>query len=327
MKKIGELAQALRSLFTFTPAQVRGIVWLLPLLAMFGLMIGLADRPHFEKSFLELADSAAVNIDRFPHAARKDSVNSISEKSQYPDNNVTGLFKPFDPNILDAAGFVALGFSPKQADVILRYRYSIGGFKSKEDFARCYVVSDRMMTRLAPYIIISNPKPAEKGRKENPTVKTESEENTVSDSVNAAVIPRSVDLNRADSAELRSVKGIGEVMVVRIMEYRERLGGFVSVDQLAEINSMYPENLELILEQICVDSCGIQKIDVNFAPHKTLVEQLGKHPYMTGVILRKLLKNRQLKGGWSTIGEMVEQNILTKEEAEKLSPYLLFRSE
>lgn len=147
------------------------------------------------------------------------------------------------------------------------------------------------------------------------------------DSVYAGTVPVLVELNGADSAELRSVSGIGEVLVVRIMEYRDRLGGFVRPEQLAEVRGMFEDNMQRICEQIRVDSCEIQKIDINFAPHKTLVERLGRHPYVTEVVLRKLLKNRQLKGGWSNIGEMVEQDILTSEDAERLSPYLLFRSE
>ena len=54
---------------------------------------------------------------------------------------------------------------------------------------------------------------------------------------------------------------------------------------------------------------------------------LGKHPYIAPQALRKLLKARQLKGGWSTAGELVEQNILTREEAARLAPYLQFGSD
>lgn len=397
---IRKIAGAMRAMFTFTPSQIRGIILLLPLLAVLGIVIGFADRPRFEKSFLELADSAAAALDRPKPALVRDSIFAPRSSSAQEHADTAGLFvfdpntatlqefcrlgldartaagivkyrergkrfeipedfatcygvtldqytrlepyirigdefrlKPagsdpadmpavrngraagpgaddtvrdFDPNTLDAGGFVALGFSPRQADVIIRYRRSIGGFRTKDDFAKCYVVSDKMMERLGAHIRIAEPE--------------------------AEVVPvptdtARIEINGADSATLRRISGVGDVLVVRIMEYRERLGGFVSVGQLAEIRGMTLENLDRIGEQIRVDSCEIQKIDVNFAPHKTLAGQMGNHPYVTGEMLRKLLKNRQLKGGWRNIGEMVEQDILTSEEAEKLSPYLLFRSE
>ncbi len=394
-----KIAGAVRTMFTLTPSQIRGILLLLPLLAVLGLVIGFANKPRFEKSFLELADSAAVAGDRHPHGPDRKDMQLLKSSSAQEQIDTAELFvfdpntatlqefcrlgldvrtaanivkyrergkrfeipedfatcygvtldqytrlepyirigdefrlkstdnfsanssargneretepefedsvSDFDPNILDADGFVALGFSPRQADVIIRYRRSIGGFRTKDDFAKCYVVSDVMMERLGPHICMAEKDPH--------------------DSVSSDTLR--IEINSADSTTLRRISGVGDVLVVRIMEYRERLGGFVSVEQLAEIRGMTPENLDRIAEQIRVDSCEIQKIDVNFAPQKTLVGQMGNHPYVTGEMLRKLLKNRQLKGGWRNIGEMVEQDIMTSEEAERLSPYLLLRSE
>ncbi|MRJ09016.1 hypothetical protein EDL99_09110 [Ornithobacterium rhinotracheale] len=59
----------------------------------------------------------------------------------------------FNPNALDAAGFQELGFSKKQAEIIEKYRYSLGGnFSTPEDFAKCYVVSEKKFQELLPYI-------------------------------------------------------------------------------------------------------------------------------------------------------------------------------
>ena len=219
----------------------------------------------------------------------------------------------FDPNLTDAEGFRALGFSAKQAEVLVRYRESIGGFGSVEDFARCYVVSEETFDRLSPYIRIAKDSvaiSAMAGAAGRPAAKGEK-----------------VEINGADSALLRSVSGIGEVLVGRIMEYRRALGGFARKEQLAEVPGMSEANYERIMGQIRVDTLAIQKIDINFASHKNLVEGLGNHPYMTAKILRKLLKERQLKGGWSNITEMVDQHIMTRTEAERLAPYLLFNRE
>ena len=79
-------------------------------------------------------------------------------------------------------------------------------------------------------------------------------------------------------------------------------------------------NWERMKEQIWADSCAIRKIDINFvAPNA-----VARHPYITPRTLRKILRNRQLKGGWSTIEDMVEDNTLTNEEAGRLAPYLHF---
>lgn len=132
-----------------------------------------------------------------------------------------------------------------------------------------------------------------------------------------------VELNTADSASLRSVYGIGARTAHAIVVYRRRLGGFHRVEQLAEVPGILESNYEKIIEQISCDSFHIQKIDINFAPS----ERLRDHPYVSSEILKRLLSKRQQrksKGGWSTVEELVDENILTEEEAARLRPYLLF---
>lgn len=183
--------------------------------------------------------------------------------------------------------------SKRQAEVFIRWR-DLSGIYDMEDLRECYVVSDSVAAALEPYVIF----PEQQARP----------------------IEQPVELNSADSATLRSVVGIGPKTVVAIMHYRERLGGFVRVEQLAEVPGVRERNYEKILKQIYCDSCKIRKIDINFASPKVL----GKHPYIAPQTLRKLLKTRQLKGGWSTAEELVKQNILTREEAARLAPYLKF---
>ncbi len=356
---------------------MRGVLWLLPLLAAVGALIVAANRPQFEKRFLEqVAEQGAERVEV------KAEEMPVAELFTFDPNTVTlqelcrlgfsprtaaGIIKyrergkrfeipedfascygvtlekyteiepyitigeefrvkrraggrrggvrqeaietavaeelaEFDPNALDVAGFMALGFSEAQAGVIMRYRASLGGFRTAEDFGHSYVVSPEMFEKLRPYITIA-PVPEAKPKRDL------------------------VELNGADSTELRSVTGIGEVLVVRIMDYRERLGGYVRVEQLAEIPGVTHENYERIRQQIFVDSCKIQKIDINFAPHQSVIDALGRHPYITAQGLRKLLKNRQLKGGWRTIGDMENENIVTPEQAVRLAPYLIFKTE
>ena len=104
------------------------------------------------------------------------------------------------------------------------------------------------------------------------------------------------------------------------MRYRELLGGFYSVKQLAELDVVTESNYERILTQICCDSCKISKIDINFADPKELI----RHPYVSAKALRRIVKQRQLKGGWSGIEEMIDDDIFDREEAARLAPYLRF---
>ncbi|WP_300258986.1 helix-hairpin-helix domain-containing protein [uncultured Alistipes sp.] len=203
---------------------------------------------------------------------------------------------PFRIDTVSARYLQAIGaLSKRQAGVFIRWR-DASGIYDMEELRACYVITDSVAAALEPYVIFPERRP-------HPT-------------------EQPVELNTADSAALRAVIGIGEKTVSRILEYRERLGGFVRVEQLAEIPGVTESNYEKILKQIYCDSCKIRKIDINFASPKTL----GQHPYIAPRTLRKILKQRQLKGGWSTADELIEQNILTREEAARLAPYLQFGS-
>ncbi|MCC8019286.1 MAG: helix-hairpin-helix domain-containing protein [Rikenellaceae bacterium] len=226
--------------------------------------------------------------------------------------------RPFDPNKMDEAAFMALGFTRAQARAIINYRTSLGGFHSAGQFARCYAVSDEAFATLEPFIIIDD-----FGIADHPP--GEPTDGVAGESLTEAVSARfPVEINSADSAALRAVSGIGEVLVVRILNYRTRLGGFASAAQLAEIEGMTEANYERIRGQITVDSCKISKIDINFAPHKELAHRLEAHPYVDTRAVRKILSARQLKGGWSNTGELTEDKIWDERTAVKMAPYIMF---
>ena len=200
----------------------------------------------------------------------------------------------------------SVGFSRKQAEVVVKYRDAIGGITSEQELRACYVVSEEMADRLMPYVIFSEQKI------ESKTDAKESEKK--------ADVTALVEINIADMVALVSVDGIGEKSAAEIIKYRELLGGYHSVEQLAELNCVTEENFAKFLSQICCDSCKIKKIDINFAGPK----ELERHPYVSARTLRRIIKQRQLKGGWSRIEEMTEQNILSEDEAKRLAPYLRF---
>ena len=190
----------------------------------------------------------------------------------------------------------SMGFSIRWSKAFVRVARG-RGIRSMEELRELNFVGDSISELLLPYIRFSYVEPE--------------------------VVTQKVEINRADSQQLCSIYGIGERSASAILKYRTRLGGFYSVEQLSEINEVTESNYEKILKQICVDSFYIQKIDINFAP----ASRLREHPYITPRILRKLISKRQQrksKGGWSTVEEMVQDDILTEEAAKRLAPYLEF---
>ena len=244
-----------------------------------------------------ISDSAYRVLAPYIHIAEEFRIKPHTYREYAPKqrDSLTLLApSPFRIDTVSAAYLRAIGaLTKRQAEVFIRWR-DRSGFRDMEEVRACYVVDDSVATALEPYILFPE-------RDFSPW-------------------EAPVELNTADSARLRKVVGIGPKTVVAILEYRQRLGGFHRVEQLAEVKGVTEQNYEKILQQICCDSNEIQKIDINFASPNELM----RHPYMAPRSLRRLIKHRALKGGWSSTREMIEQHILTEEEAERLRPYLVF---
>ncbi|MBQ8543573.1 MAG: helix-hairpin-helix domain-containing protein [Alistipes sp.] len=231
---------------------------------------------------------------------------------------------------------------------IVRWRSYGKVYRLREDLALVSGVSDSLYAVLKPYIIIADsvaakPKPQRWQREQSNLAENRSVTSTVTalenqvaqqgvlsknkpaDSIwqsrKKGVREPLVDINSADTAALIALRGIGSKSAAEIVKYRELLGGYHSVEQISELKTVTEQNYEKILQQIYCDSCEIQKIDINFAAPK----EIARHPYVSASALRKIIKQRQLKGGWSRIEEMVEDEILSEDEAKRLAPYLWFR--
>ena len=195
-----------------------------------------------------------------------------------------------------------IGFTSRQAELVIRYRDMIGGYRTFEEFAECYAVDSTMAARLQPYIIF--PK----------------QDTIPSKAITRVEFP--IEINSADSALLCKVSGIGAKSASHIIFYRELLGGYHSVSQISELKVVTEDNFQRILPQIWCDSAKIKKININFATSK----ELEVHPYISNRMLRRIINHRELKGGWSKLEEMIEDNIFSAEEATRIAPYLDFRA-
>lgn len=137
--------------------------------------------------------------------------------------------------------------------------------------------------------------------------------------------PLHIELNSADTTQLKRVYGIGTVFARRIVEYRKKLGGYVNVEQLMEVKGINEERFDGFRRNFYVDSAKIQKINVNFVTSK-----LKEHPYVSASMAKRIgkyinLKKKTSKGGILNLEELVENDIILPNEARKVAPYFDFK--
>jgi len=210
--------------------------------------------------------------------------------------------QPFDPNGLPAAEWVRMGLSPRQAEALKKYEARISGFRTPEDLQQCFVISPEFYRRIAPFIRI---------RKTTPQV--------AGNNVPPAPAGSRTDLNTADTTELKRLRGIGSTLALRIVRFRESLGGFHSVSQLRDVYGLKEETYLGIKEHLWVSPVKLRQISVNYADY----EEWASLPYIDRKTARTIVNYREKNGFFRRIEELGEKGLLNAETYSKCVPYLL----
>ena len=116
-----------------------------------------------------------------------------------------------------------------------------------------------------------------------------------------------VNLNSADTTELKSLPGIGSFFARNIVEHREKLGGFAEINQLLEVYAFDSARLENITPYINIDSISLRKINVNIDDFKTIL----RHPYIEYEDVKKIVNHREKRGfikNWEEYLKVVGRN-------------------
>ncbi|HBX89235.1 MAG TPA: hypothetical protein DEG09_11565 [Marinilabiliaceae bacterium] len=127
-----------------------------------------------------------------------------------------------------------------------------------------------------------------------------------------------IAVNSADAEEWKLLKGIGEVLSERIVAYRNLLGGFVSIDQVAEVYGISPVLFGDIKSQLRLDSVPLRQIKVNYAS----VAKLRKHPYFDFYSASELVNTRRQKGYFTSLEEIDSLKLFDDERWGLLRQYL-----
>ena len=127
-----------------------------------------------------------------------------------------------------------------------------------------------------------------------------------------------LDLNMADSTELVRLPGIGTATAMKIIRYRERLGGYTEITQLAEIDGL-PDSLMKWF--IITDTIPVSRIAVN----KATLAELRRHPYIDFYQARAIVEFRNERGIIKSPEQLSFMEEFTAQDLERLMPYLDFR--
>ena len=249
------------------------------------------------------------------------SVKKLKPGKKYPDytNNRSSAVHPkkeirlatFDPNMADSTTFLSLGLPSWMASNILRYRNRQGRFRRPEDFRKIYGLTEEQYRTLLPYIRMAE-EPISPDTSRLLVVQATAQHDTLM-KYHPGII---IDLNQADTTELKKIPGIGSRIAQSIVNRRRLLGGFYQIEQLEEIRL----KVEKLRSWFSVDATQIHRININ----KASVERMMHHPYINFYQAKVIAEYRKKKGKLRDLKQLALYEEFTSADFERIMPYICY---
>lgn len=125
-------------------------------------------------------------------------------------------------------------------------------------------------------------------------------------------------LNKADTTELKTLKGVGGYYAKKIVSYRKKLGGFYRINQILEVYGVKPEILENNKEYIQLDTNLISKMNINTISK----EELKQHPYIKWSVANSIVLYRINHGEYKSVQNIQNSDLVNDELYRKIVRYL-----
>ena len=295
---------SLRKWFSFSKGERVAIVTILALILV--LILACLFRP----SRKSLSDASLHNLDSLL-ALRQAAIEQQQQQQAEKPQEVAELHPfPFNPNTITEEEWLQMGLTDRQVRNIMNYKAKGGKFYSKNDLGKLYTISEEEFAQLEPFIVlpeVSRSKNTKSSEQSGVSTLRQAQGSTTAKSEKKAI--PIVDLNTVDSVTLVELPQIGGYMASRILEFRDKLGGFVDLEQLRDVKGMDEARFTTIRPYIKIGEAETLKIDVNRADFKTLVH----HPYLSYEQVKRIFNQREKRG---MIKNWTQLEALLKEEGE-----------
>ena len=131
-------------------------------------------------------------------------------------------------------------------------------------------------------------------------------------------MPAPIDINLADTGAFIALPGIGSRLAERIVKFREKLGGFYSIEQIGEVYGLADTVFQKNKPLFQLSSRSFKKININTAS----LDELKAHPYIRFDIAKSIIAYREQHGAFTSIEDLKKLVLMTDAIYTKVYPYL-----
>ena len=230
----------------------------------------------------------------------------------------------FDPNSASVRELQLLGFSNQAIINLYKYKEAGGQIQSPSKLKSIYGVDSALYGRIESYVSIQAPADRDKSSKKITrsasagSYAVQAKMNYSESKTNDFII----ELNSADTAELKLLKGIGPVLSRRIVSYRKKIGGYYCVDQLSEVYGLSEEVIDINRNKIVVDESLLKPLDVS----KGSLKQMKDHPYLSFYMAKDIYEARK-ENELTSIMQFIHTESFQNADTARLRRYFIVGKE
>lgn len=305
--------EAIRAYFVFGKRDRIGLVALVLLIGIIytlPYLFAKGNEPFPARQMSVLAKA----IDTLAAKQKEDLHRKLSDENdndyQYQPNQAKSfangeLFR-FDPNTLSVEGWQKLGLSEKTSKTIDKYRSKGGKFYKPEDIQKIWGMPEGFYERVKHYIVIASV--------QNNYHQNNFEKPTYTKPEKKVVV---VNVNDADTSALIALPGIRSKLAARIVNFRDKLGGFYSVEQVGETYGLPDSTFQKLKTSLQLGG-SIKKLNVNTATK----DELKVHPYIKWNLANAIVEYRNQHGLFKSLDELKNIVIIDETTFERIVHYL-----
>ncbi len=287
----------LKTYFKYSASQRSGIFLLLSLIIVFQLV-------YFFVDFTPIKNEDSKE--------KQEWLSLQSELDKASEEKETAIPKiyPFNPNfITDFKGY-KLGMSVQEIDRLHAFRKTNKYVNSAQEFQVVTKVSDSLLRVIAPYFKFPDWVNNKKEFKIYPNQNFENKQKLVV-----------LDINKATQDDLKKIYGIGDALSERIIKEKEKLGGYMSMEQMSDVWGLSPEVIAQLNKNFKIKTVpDVKKININNAT----IKELMQFPYFKYALAKSIVTYRSMNNGIKNKEDLLKIKDFPVEKANIIVLYLEF---
>jgi competence ComEA-like helix-hairpin-helix protein len=287
------LEKFVKMYFYFSPSEQKGIILLS------GILVLVIFAPLIYRLVKPTSD-LVINIQQIT------ALNSLSKNTSNNEDFTSQEPFEFNPNSATAEELKQLGFTEKNIATLQNYLSKGGKIKSAKDLKKIYGIDGKLVTKLTPFLLFEKQQELSNNKNVFDTLNHEKKGKI-----------KVLEINTADSVSLVKLYRIGPKLASKIITYREKLGGFLNLNQLTEIYGFDEDILYDLQDKITVDASKAKLINLNTITE----EELKNHPYFKYKLARVITNYRNQHGKYTSYNDLLKIKIINDSILDRIKIY------